>query len=284
MRIAALVFIAFSLNFVYAAELFRGPMSAALGGAGAAGMPATEAAFLNPALIPLLKGSSLDLIYRDGYASAGRHRQALSLGAMDNSGDVWFPGALHYVRLRDTGRSALAADGDLWHAGIGEQIGRFTVGLSGFRLRHEVGNEAYTQWNFTLGTLFMIHENLGVAYVLKNIAQPGSDVPMGLREDMAQTIGVFAGLGEVARLRVDVSRQERFNPDHKMAYMVGLESKNSEFLLFRFGYRYDDLAGQRVWTAGLGFDGPRLKADYSMEKDQYGTPGALHSVDLRLVF
>lgn len=267
------------------AQVFRGPQASALGGAGSAGMPGAEATFLNPALIPLFNGSSLESYYRDGYADLGQHRQAWGFGGIDNTNDVWFPGTLHYLRLRDTGRADLPADGELWHVGLAERFGPLSVGISGYRLTYDLrGQPRYTQWNGSVGAVFMIGEGLGFAYVLRNIAQPGGDVPLSLREDMSQVIGAFASFNEIARLRVDLVRNERFNPDHKMAYLIGLESKWSDLMLFRIGYRYDDLARQRVWTAGLGFDGPRLKIDYAVEKNQERIPGALHSVDLRLVF
>ncbi|MBX3020379.1 MAG: hypothetical protein KF799_01780 [Bdellovibrionales bacterium] len=283
MKILAFFLLIFSFAQVHALP-FRGPMSSALGGTGVAGMDGAEASFLNPALIPLFQGSAIDGYYRDGYEAPGRHRQAWALGAIDNTRDVWFPGAIHYVRTRDTGRG-LPAEGDLWHVSIAERFEQFTLGLSVYRLVYDVQNDReYTQWNGSVGGVYMIHDGLGVAYVLSNVAQPGSNVPKPLREDMRQTAGVFAKWGEIARVRFDLERQERFNPDHDMAYMFGLESKTSEMLILRLGYRYDDWANERIWTAGIGFDGPRLKLDYAIEKNQEGTPGALHSVDLRLVF
>ena len=66
--------------------------------------------------------------------------------------------------------------------------------------------------------------------------------------------------------------------------MLGFESKTSDTLVLRLGYRYDDLNVQHIWTAGIGFDGPRLKANYSFEKNQEGTSGALHSVDMSIPF
>jgi hypothetical protein len=267
------------------AEFFRAPASTALGGTGVAGISGTEGALINPALVPLHRGSGLDGYYRDGALSDGAHRTDYGVGAIDNSPGVWFPGALHYLRLRDTGSAARPADGELWHVAIGEVKERFAFGVSGYRLVYNLDpDQSYTQWNYSLGGVYMISGDLGVAYVLKNLAGVGSDVPEGLREDLQQTAGVLVGIANVARLRVDLSRRERRNPDHKMVYMVGLESKTSDLLLLRLGYRYDDLADQRVWSAGLAFDGPRLRLDYSVEKSQNSASGALHSVDLRLPF
>lgn len=267
------------------AEVFRGPQSSALGGSGVAGMPGAESGLLNPALIPLFNGSGLDAYYRDGYVDRGQHRQAWGFGAIDNTREVWFPGTLHYLRTRDTGRSEIPADGELWHAAIGQRVDRFALGASVYRLAYDLkGDRTYEQWNYSIGAVYQITEEVGVGYVLKNLAGASSSVPVGLREDLSQTLGFYASLYEIARVRFDVSRRERFNPDKRMAYMFGLENRTTQLFLLRLGYRYDDWANQRVWTAGLGFDGPRLKVDYAFEKRQERTSDALHSVDLRLVF
>ena len=50
------------------------------------------------------------------------------------------------------------------------------------------------------------------------------------------------------------------------------------------GYRRDDQWQQDYLTLGAALEGPRLKIDYSFEKNLKGTAEALHSVDLRLPF
>lgn len=274
-----------TFNFSAQAELFRGPISSALGGTGVAGLPGSESALANPALVPLYGQSSVDAFYRDGMLSSGEHRQAIGLGALDHTGDSIMPGALHYLRMRDTGRYRLPVNGELWHGALGQQYNQFAIGVSGYRLIYDVPTDrSYTQWNYSVGTVYMFTTSIGIGYVLKNLANPGSEVPLGLREDLTQAFGVLMGLGDVARLRLDLARAEHFNPDHKMAYMLGFESKTNDLFIFRLGYKYDDLKFQRLWTAGLSFDGPKLKIDYAFEKNQDRTSGALHSVDLRLPF
>ncbi len=268
------------------AEFFKGPLATSLGGSGRAGLEGIEGVFLNPALVSLIQKPEMIAYYHDGYAAANQHRNAWGLGAVDAGKDVYFPGALNYIRLRDTGRSASAANGEAWHLSIGKNISdRFAIGLSGYRLIYDLEDgRDFTQWNASLGFLLLATEDIGVAYVLNNIAKPGSDVPMGLREDMNQALGVFATVFDMARLRFDVARMERHNPDKKLAYMLGSETMISDYFLFRAGYRRDELADQVIWTAGLGFNGPRLKIDYAFEKNAEGTGGAVHSVDMRVPF
>jgi len=268
------------------AEVFRGPQSSAMGGTGVAGLEGAEGALLNPALIPMHSGSGVDAYFRDGEIDLGQHWHSYGVGGLDNGPEVFFPGALHYLRLRQTGDHSEPVNSEFWQLAVGERAGEhFALGLSVQRLVQDTElGKRFTQWNYTIGSVIPINTGLGVAYVLRNLAQVGSDVPLALREEFQQTLGVYAGLGEVARVRFDVSRLERQNPDHKLDFRFGFESKTSPLMVLRMGYRYDDLTGRRLWTAGVGFDGPRLKAHYAFEKNQDRVSGALHSVDLSLPF
>ena len=269
------------------AQVYRGPISSGVGGAGRAGMQSAESALLNPALISMLKGYEIDSYYRDGEIDNGQHRQAYGFGATDNGEEVFFPGSLHYFRLRDTGRvPSPAVNGELWHAGVAQKfLDQGSIGVSGYRLRSDVKDDrVYEQWNYSLGILWTFNEAIGVAYVADNLANPGSIVPHGLREDLRQSVGFFTAFTDIARLRVDIARAEHFNPGHKMAYMLGMETLSNKFFILRLGYRYDDLANERIWTGGLGFNGPRLKLNYAVEKNQSGTSGALHNIDIQMPF
>lgn len=285
MVIKPLLFSLLIFNFYAEAQVFRGPISSALGGSGRAAMDSPEGSLLNPALIPLIKDFEIDGFFRDGSLDPGTHSQAWGFGAGDNSKTVLFPGSIHYIKLRDTGRAAAPVDGELWHVGVAKTFQQFSFGVSGYRLSSKVMNDKeYVQWNYSLGLLWIYNEAFGMGYTLQNIAGSGSDVPVGLREDLQQGIGFFTALAEIARLRLDITRNEQRNPSQKMVYMVGFENQVDAFGIFRMGYRLDDERGQRYVTAGLCFNSPRLKVDYSFEKNLKGTGDALHSVDMRLPF
>ncbi len=268
------------------AELFQGPLSASMAGSGRAGIDGSEGAFLNPALVPLQKNYEIDAYFRDGEADLGQHRHAYGLGVGDNTPDVLFPGAINYIRTRDTGRAAGATDGELWHMAIGRNVGgKFAFGVSGYRLSSKVQNDReYVQWNYSLGVLLILGPDMGLAYVLNNLAKPGSEVPHGLRQDLQQGFGFFASVFNVARLHADIVRNEVDNPQHRLVYMLGAENLSGEFAIFRLGFKRDDERNQNYVTAGACLNGPRLKIDYSFEKNVRGVSGALHSVDIRLPF
>jgi hypothetical protein len=269
------------------AQIFRGTLSSSMGGTGRAAIDSLEGAFLNPALVPLLKDYEIDGYYRDGTLDPGQHKQAWGVGAGDNSADVLFPAEVNYVRLRETGVAGAKGpvDSELMHLAIGKTAGNFSFGISGYRLAsHVTTDQEYDQWNYSLGTLAMINPDMGIAYVLANLARPGSDVPVGLRQDMQQGVGFFSSIFDIARLRIDITRNEVNNVDKKMIYMIGFENMATQYAIFRMGYRHDDQMAQDYLTLGFGLHGPRLKLDYAFEKCLKGTSEALHSVDLRLPF
>ena len=273
-------------SFSSRAQIFRGPQSSALGGTGRAGLSSSEGAFLNPALVPLIAGYEGQAYFRDGDIGPGQHRHTMGLGLSDNGQEVMFAGNLTYLRVHDTGLAATPVDGDIWHAAIGKAFAqRFSMGASVYRAQYMVLNDRrYTQWNYSLGGIWLPLPKLAVAYVISNLAHPGSDTPRALRQDTAQGFGANWELYDFVRLRADVARQEMFNPKHRLNYGVGFESMTSDFIVMRVGCHRDELADTRIWTAGFGFNGPRLKVDYSFEKNEERTSGALHSVDMTLPF
>lgn len=286
MRALTLIFLMSISSSGFAQATFNGAISGALGGAGRAGLSGSEAAILNPATLPFIKNYDFMALYKDGTLGPGRHSQALGLGMVDNSEEAAFPGAAHYFRTRESGRGPVPMNGELWHAAgaylVTDQI---SIGVSVYRWQHKANAyPAYTQWNGALGAVWLVNPNISLAYVFENPAQPGSEVPVGLREDMRHSLGSFFRFSDIAIMRFDISRQERNNPDKRMIYMLGLETATSEFFAFRAGYKLDDMRNQRTWGMGLAFNGPRLRVDYSMERDMNQASGALHSVDLRVPF
>jgi hypothetical protein len=268
------------------AEVYRGPISKSSAGTGRAGIPGMESAFVNPALVPLVKASEMSAFYTDGYVASGQHRQGGGLGVIDANKEVLFPGTFHYIRTRDTGRASAPAEGELFHLAFGKNVSEhLAFGASVYRVTYDVDRDRkYEQWNGSVGMLVLITENAGVAYVLDNLAKPSSRTPHGLREDMRQGIGGYGSIADIVRLRADISREERFNPDHKLTYALAVETMTSTWILFRGGFKRDELKDQRLWTAGFGFNGPRMRINYAFEKNAEGTGGAAHSVDLIVPF
>lgn len=273
-------------SFSVSAQIYQAPLSRAIGGSGRAGLDSSDSALLNPALVPLANDHEVNFFYSDGYEGTGRHHQGWGLGATDSGAEVVTPGALHYIRTRNTGIYSSPVNGELWHFAVGKMFfENFTFGLSGYRWMTDPElDKRHVQWNGSLGGLYMFNRGFGVAYVLDNPFQTSPKVPVPLRVVTRQSIGSMYTLDGIVAFRFDISRDERYNPDKKMVYQAGIESQSFEFTTFRLGAKWDNLRNQNFVTAGLGFDGPRLKFDYVLEKNTRGTGGAVHGVDMRIPF
>lgn len=269
------------------AQIFQGPLSRALGGSGRAGLESSESALLNPALVPLASDGELNVFYGDGSADRAEHHQFIGIGTVDNGEGVMIPGSLHYIRTRDTGVYSSAVSGELWHFALGRKffVDGLTLGLSGYRWSADPDGEgAKVQWNGSFGALYSINSVLGFAYVWDSFLGAPKSIPEGLRISPRHSLGAMYTLGQVARLRFDISKDQARNPDDKLIYQLGLESRSSSYSIIRVGAKSDKLREQDFLTFGLGFNGPRLKIDYSFEKNLKRTGDALHSVDMRVPF
>jgi hypothetical protein len=266
------------------AQIFQGPVSSALGGSGRAGLDANEGAALNPALVPLQKSEATGY-FRDGQLDSGQHLNSWG-ASLSETQDVLLPGELTYLKIRNTGSAPAAVDGDLWSGSIGYLFfKRLAVGVTLYHLGlKEVGQPLTEQWNGALGGLFLITPTFGVAYVLDNPVHAASSIPVGMRQLMRQSVGLFYSSEYNARFRLDFVRQEAFNPNKRIDVRGGIETEVSDYMVFRIGGRADETQEQRFITAGLGFEGPKLKIDYSFEKNVERTSGAVHSVDMRITF
>lgn len=267
------------------AQVFQGPISSALGGSGRAGLDANEGAFLNPALIPLIENSEMTAYFRDGSLDNGTHRNSYGV-SLSETKDVLIPGALAYVKSRNTGLAPAPVDGDVWFGGVGYLFfSRLSAGVSLYRVsQKEIGQARSEQWNFSLGGLFLITPSLGVAYVFENPLQPSKAILPSLRLKTQQSVGVFYRSPFLARLRMDLIRQEQFNDDKQINVAVGVETELNPYLISRIGGRWDEIDNRRFITAGIGLNAARLKVDYSFEKNVKRASGAVHSVDLRVSF
>lgn len=267
------------------AQVVEGPITASLGGAGRAGLDANEGAYLNPALISLQPNAEGVFYFRDGDADSGEHRNYYG-ASLSEVTDVMLPGQLSYFKSRKTGILPVGVDEQIWMGSFAYLIQkRFSVGISIYDVQKtQEGFNQTDQWNGAFGAVFLIHPNLGVAYVFENPANASSSIPEPLRLARKHSIGVYYSSPYRMRARLDLTHQEQLNPGGRNNVMAGLETAVQEFALVRVGMRFDELNDRRFITAGLGFNGPKFKIDYSFEKNLERSSGAVHSVDLRMVF
>lgn len=268
------------------AQYFTGPVSSALGGAGVAAVNASEGAFLNPAVIahaPRFEGS---VAYQDGYVAPQSHRTQYGVTLADNSANVVFPGALSYFQGSRTFASGVATEDQLWQLSLGKFVARnFSIGITGYYLSHSLaGGLSKSHWNGSLGAHYTFSPKLAVAFVYYNPLEGPRDLPLEVRNNPETRLGVQFAPERFVRLRLDISRPERDNPEKEGVIYSGVEVDINHLSIFRIGGQFDDYRKQNFVTAGFGFNGPRLKINYSFQKNVKGTGGAVHGVDFRVPF
>ncbi len=274
-----------NLNRVWAQQ-FPGPISMSMGGAGAAGFWAPESALVNPAAISLTTPMDVGLMYQDGSVQRGVHKTGLGLLISDNSEDVLFPGAIYYAKGSRKFHNQGAQE-QLWSVILGKFYWekKLSLGLRLTYLTSEVaGDRQYKQLTPGFGAILQMTETFSLGLALENLTGSDKKVPQAFRLNPETRIGVRYKPMELFSLLLDISRQEADNPDKEGVIHLGLESHTNAFTLLRLGGQWDNRIKQNFFTFGAGFDGPRLKVNYSLQKALKGTDGALHGVDFRVSF
>lgn len=256
-----------------------------MGGAGRAGNETTEVMFLNPTAVALGKGMEAGFLYGDGYWANGEHETGFAAALVENDPTNFSPGGFAYVQKRRTSQGLRWSERYFFGALAKSIAPGFALGFSAYNLQQKVDEgDEYSHWNGSLGALMTFDEGLGISYTLNNLVKPDGDSPVATRPIMQQSLGVTWLIPNLMRVNLDLTRWEKYNPDKKGIIQAGSEIKIGAFALFRFGYQIDDIAKRNSGTLGLGFNGPRLKANYSFVKAMKDSDGAMHSVDMRLPF
>jgi hypothetical protein len=278
------------IQFIFApamGQYYTGPVASGVGGAGRASNEPTESVMLNPAAIAHAESVRSGLFYTDGHYSKDSRESTLAVHIVDNNEDALFPGALGYIQRRAqlsdvmgpfNERVFLASVGNFFY----QQV---AMGFAIQQLRTEIPRgKSYDQWNGNVGLHWNPHPDLGLAFVYYNLVPAPKDTPEVLQLKPQQSWGMNYIAADFVRLRLDVSRWEKANPDKELLWQGGFESFLSDFIILRVGYEQDQRRNRSFLTTGLGFDGPRFKFDYSFKKRQGEASSALHSVDLRVPF
>lgn len=265
-------------------------MVSGAGGAGRAVGQAAEAGLLNPALIPLAPAFEGVAYYQDGYWAREEHQNLKGVTLLDNHEGVIVPGSLSYLQSRrtfvePTTQASSSVEEELWQGSIGKFYNRhWSLGLSALRLSSKFEGREHVQWNGVAGVYVVPHPLWSLGFVYYNPFHPSSEVSESIRLVPQVSLGAALVFPHVARLSFDLSRWEKMNPDKKWIYQLGLETFVAEFLSLRFGGDWDDNNKRTLATAGLSFNGPRLRLDYAVQKQVRNDRGAVHNLALRLSF
>ncbi len=269
------------------AQSFIGPQTSGMGGAGRAAVSPSESAFLNPASVPFFKE-----YFATGFFSQSEHPQSgetQQYGALlsDGFADRLFQGALGYVQTDLKPGVGDASSQDI-HVAIGGFVyPNVSFGLQAHRyLFKATGVAETTQFNGGAGLIYAYSKSLMFGIVASDMLTAKDSIPLVARLNKTVAVGTTYMYDKRFSVRVDAVRPTDQNPDKETDLMTGFETEAMEYLAFRSGFRWNQAIGpeRRVFTAGLGFKGPKLRADYGFEKDTKVAGGIRHSFDLWMSF
>lgn len=256
-----------------------------MGGGGRAGAEVTELIYINPAVAALAEGLEAGFMYRDGYWNDGFHETGMAISLVENDPNNFSPGGFSLVQRRRSAGGTSWTERYLFGVLAQSISPQFTMGLSVYNLqiRPDLGAD-HVLWNGAFGVLITLNPRLGFAYVLTNPLSVSDKVPLAMRPIPHQSVAANYVVTDLIRMTLDVSRWDRYNPDNKGIIQLGAEFRATEYGAIRMGYEVDDVQKMNSITAGFGFQGPRLRANYAFTKPLRETGAAVHSVDLRLPF
>lgn len=242
-------------------QIFYGAASEAMGRSGRAAVGPMANHFLNPAMTSFTRGYNLGGAFQmrpDG----NNPNNLYAVSITDNVPNKRIAAGFGYVYSRTSYAQGETREHDFSLSASGLITQQISIGFLG--RRHSLGGDAQANWtkhNVTFGAVYVPIEDLGIAFVAHDM----------LIDDDLDMLTVFAlGVHYVydrLRLRLDISRQELLNPDHEIDYSLGLEAVGVYDLLLRFGGQWDNVNNKNYLTAGVGWDGPRLKAAYAYRRD-----------------
>jgi hypothetical protein len=239
-----------------------------------------EAHFLNPAVVPFTKGTTFDFAFQEGALTTGSPFNTYAVTIVDNEKDNLFAAGLGFVQRRQSLPGDTLTDQDIsvsmgyaLNSGVG-------LGIFGHKLTRSANlARTFSKFNMGVGSLFIPIENLGVAVV-------GYDLLNDEDQDLVPSVGVGAHyiIFKMMRLRADVTRQEKRNPDRKGAVGLGMELDLSEGFYFRTGFQWDDFRAKNYWTGGAAWQGPRLSVAYAIKLNTLTSEDTTHTFQAWLAF
>jgi hypothetical protein len=261
------------------AQLFDGPSTTAMAGAGRAALDSVEAPLLNPATLTQNRRSLFSIGYgrlSDMLTTSGF--TGFSVTMIDGDPDKLFPGAFSYSqgdRQLVAGQTALLREGSF---SIGKPISRiFNIG-AGIKYTKIEGPSGLgidrSYWNANLGLLAVLSGGVGVALVGTDLLGSAADLPVALRPIPKYSAGVHWAAHPLANLRLDVVSPRNENPENLTDVRLGFDSKVKNFVAIRFGYAWVETRKAQEATAGFSIIGPRLSFSYGWAQVQKSYLGA----------
>jgi hypothetical protein len=271
------IFLGLLLSLCFSQNTFAeiGAVSSATGGTGRGAVEPVDGVLLNPATIT-------DLPHK--YFSVNYSADAWALTVSDNGADSLFPAGLEFIKTTttavDTQQLGISFSTPRWKKiAIGG-----TVSMLEYTNFVTTGTEQkYRQTTFDLGATVAVSKNFGFGIVATKMASSSIDLPENLQIQKTMGAGISYTYQNFARLRFDVISGPN-NTTDKLVYGVGFENYINDWLVFRLGYKTDNVVVKDYFTAGLGFAGPQFGLHYAYISNVSDKKEDKHLIDLSIPF
>jgi hypothetical protein len=277
-HLIAPLFLVPTLSF---AAPYKGAVSTATGGAGAAIVESSEIPFGNPAALGHLKGYHFTSSF--ARASQGEVNDSdMAFSISDSMPDTIVPTALSYSQNNTEDSLKNQLHQKHFRLSFGNMVhDRFAFGLGIGHDQIRLANKSFSDTNLTVGTLFSNKSNIGFAVVANNILRPNQNIPEELRPSQTITVGTSALYKRLVRFRVDATARLE-DQMAKPLLGAGVENYLNKFSILRVGYQRDSLLEANVYSAGLGFVLPKFGLHYGYQQSPQKELLTRHSVDLAI--
>lgn len=249
------------------ANVPRSSVASGAGGGGVASVETGEASFMNPANLIHVQG-------RNFFTSFQKDLFVLSLTQNDKQSVV--PGALSYFHDKDVQYFALS------FADFAFRNVAFGISATYWQAEFDRQKKRSTAINSNVGITWTPTGSLGIAFAAENVLSAPDEFEEEGKLTPVSRIGMNYLFNETFRWRLDFVTLTNNRWDNWIP-QTGIETYTSKWFIIRTGVsRPPGL--KESWSAGIGFDLPRFRLDYSSQWHVDGGKEHRHSVDLAVPF
>ena len=151
--------------------------------------------------------------------------------------------------------------------------------LESLHQEDRIGENRFAQTNVQTGSLWAPNNSLGAALVFDNLLNPSDSVPESMR--LKKTVGLGASYNhkQFVRFKADLV-SAAYQDFAKPTIGLGVESYMNRWLIMRIGLQRDNTEEASLYTAGMGFMGPKFGLHYAYVNSPQNESLTRHSVDL----
>ncbi len=265
------------------AQSHIGAVSAATGESGVAAVEASETPFGNPAALAHMRGYYLTAGFGATKQNHMGTNQDMSVSVTDSMKDTVVPTSFSYAQqnYRPEG-----FEDDMLSRSFKLSFGNSVTSQVAFGLGINYQDDGwlqdrYRQTNIETGFLWTPNANVGAAILFDNMIPAPDSIPEQFKLKQKTSIGTSLNYRKVVRVKADLISAAG-NSFAKPTLAAGMESYLNRWLIFRWGLQRNNEVEANLYTAGLGFVGPKFALHYAYENSPQNESLTRHSVDLAL--